>query len=850
MTRTLSLARVFALGAWMAAVAVLSLSLGAHGWTVACDPARDDNPPDCREATGTVEDRLRMLEELLGEHYRHRAAFDVWSLDFRTAKVRIESQLEALEVLPASLGEQLKESLKAFEEGMQAHGYDALGRVRPNGADFDPQVWSEDVVVRRVDPSNSSRLISFPYSAEEQVTDMLHRFRALRQGDPSAAVGYWYDAEVTVAVNIASERQGGAETPLTSGCASPDACMRLDRLLRDWEAIWNDVLSAFDVETKKLRTEMQKFRNRVEGDRASAVARLGQLTDLKKKYPYENFSEEEAWLKEVIEDLQAVKDEMGAFEAVLDTASTVVGAVASKFQPRGTQAAAALSDFDVQVGRHREISRNLLKVGEFLEKRYGPERLLAGIDQLRYTDVHYYPNPRRATHLTLQTRGRYPGARREHARLFFNPQDMSKMSLCFTRNDACVFPPRPDPDQHMSYAGEVLPAPLYYHMRPFTRNRAYLLYGAGPGPGLDDDVGFARVRVWDDEWSDLSLDRKMTHSYLTMGSWMRAPEEGGFTPQFGAFVSIDNLGLGRNGRPQNVFAPPVRAWPRNVGEVVFYGEAEGVYAAGRTPQDTSAGVFTGGVVLVYEPPTTNESGSISGTIGGPPATKPDLRVSPLVFRPYYGRDPTPIKPGNLGGLTGNNRLETGTLPLLTPVQGRQFSLDATQNNAGVFRVTGLDNHRGWSSSDPTTLKLENIPLSTGQALGGGKAGILAHGEFQLSGTGPLGQSGPLWKTKSEIANGVERVVFDLDADGNKQPVLGVVPVALRLDPVHGPDGRWEVGFFNLDHPSTVKPAGIRHGAFAAGVFHLGYNWVLYGGSKGALTGAFAVTPHETSNSSN
>ena len=176
----------------------------------------------------------------------------------------------------------------------------------------------------------------------------------------------------------------------------------------------------------------------------------------------------------------------------------------------------------------------------------------------------------------------------------------------------------------------------------------------------------------------------------------------------------------------------------------------------------------------------------------------------------------------------------------------RLSLDATQNNAGAFQVTGLANHRGWSSSDPTTIKLENIDLSTGQALGGGKAGILAHGEFQLSGTGPRGQSGPLWKTKSEIANGVEGVVFDLDADGNKQPVLGVVPVALRLDPVHGPEGRWEVGFFNLDHPSTVKSAGIRHGAFAAGVFHLGYNWVLYGGSKGALTGAFAVTPHETS----
>ena len=290
MTRTLSLVRVFALGAWVATVAVLSLSLGAHGWTVACDPARDDNPPDCREATGTVEDRLRMLEELLGEHYRHRAAFDVWSLDFRTAKVRIESQLEALEVLPASLGEQLEESLKAFEEGMQAHGYDALGRVRPNGADFDPQVWSENVVIRRVDPSNSSRLISFPYSAEEQVTDMLRRFRALRQGDPSAAVGYWYDAEVTVAVNIASERQGGAETPLTSGCASPDACMRLDRLLRDWEAIWNDVLSAFDVETKKLRTEMQKFRNPGRGRPGVRGGASGAVSGPEKEVPLREFS--------------------------------------------------------------------------------------------------------------------------------------------------------------------------------------------------------------------------------------------------------------------------------------------------------------------------------------------------------------------------------------------------------------------------------------------------------------------------------------------------------------------------------------------------------------------------------
>ena len=638
MTRTLSLARVYALGAWVAVIAVLLLSLDVHGWVVACDPARDDNPPDCREAKGSREDRLRMLEELLDEHFRHRAAFDVWELDFRAAKIRTEGVMAELEALPAALDEQLTASFEKFDKGMQDHGYDVEGRVRPNGEDFNPAIWSEDVIVRRVDPSNSDRLLAYALSPVEQVEYLLRRFRALQKGDPGAAVEYWYGAEVTVAVNIAAERQVGADAA-SDACAAPDACVRMDKLLRDWEAIWVEVLDAFYVETRLLQTEVQKFANRVEGDRASALARLGELKKLKEKYPYEDFSEEEDWLKDVIEDLGSVKRVMAAFERRLENRLGLVGLVASKFSPRAVQAQAALADFDVQMGKHRENSRNLVRISTFLEDRYDdPERLLAGIDQLRYTDVQYYPRPKKwATHLTLQTRGNYPEARYEHARLFFDPENISSMSLCFTGND--ISAPCGALDQRMSYAGEVLPPPPYYHMRPFTRNRAYLLYGAGPGPSLDDDVGFARVRVWDDEWSDLSLEAEMTHSYLTLGSWMRAPGDGGFAPQFGAFVSIDDLGLGRRGNPQNVFVAPARAWPTGVKEAIFYGEAEGVYAAGRTPEDTAAGVFTGGVVLIYEQPTTGtpKSGGVSGTIGGPPEGRPDIVVSPCLSRRITGR---------------------------------------------------------------------------------------------------------------------------------------------------------------------------------------------------------------------
>ena len=841
MTGTLSLARVFALGAWVAAVAVLSLSLDVHGWVVACDPARDDNPPDCREAKGSREDRLRMLEELLDEHFRHRAAFDVWELDFEVLRKQMDPALMGFGSLfdddnPKSLRNQLSASWEAFDKRIQAHGYDVQGRVRPNGEDFDPTVWSEDVIVRRVDPSNSDRLLSYSYSPDEQVEYLLGRFRALRKGDPGAAIEYWFDAEVTVAVNIAADRQADSNTESVD-CAAPDACVRMDKLLRDWKAIWNEVLTGFYVETRRLQTEVEKFATRVEGDRASAMARLAQLTDLKKRYPYEDFSEEEAWLHSVIEGLSSVKRGMASFEEELKARLDLAKDVEDKFRPRGQQAAMALDGLDVQRDKHRVNSRNLVRISTFLEERYGPERLLAGIDQLRYTDVHYYPRPKRlATHMTLQTRGRYLGARYEHARLFFDPQDISKMSLCFTRNDACVFPPRPDPDQHMSYVGEVQ-EPLYYHMRPFTRNRSYLLYGAGPGPGSDDDVGFARVRVWDDEWSDLSLDEDMTHSYLTMGSWMRAPEEGGFTPQFGAFVSIDDLGLGRNGRLQSVFALPVKAWPRDDSDkYVFFGEAEGVYAAGRTPEDTAAGVFTGGVLLIYDPPRGDVDGRLDGAIGGAPRGYEGRGwvIPPLDFRPYYGTNTVSIRAGSRESVEAD----------MSGLVLSDLSAKATRENPGSFTVTGVGELHEWDSGDPGVIYLVSPPngnVAPGRALTGGVASVVPNGEFQLVGTSDVVTAGPLFRTKLEVGDdGRARIVNIED-----EPLLVTLPVKISGRSLHGPDGRWEAGFFNVDHPATITRRAVRRGAFTAGVFHLGYNWILQGGTKGALTGAFVATPHES-----
>ena len=73
--------------------------------------------------------------------------------------------------------------------------------------------------------------------------------------------------------------------------------------------------------------------------------------------------------------------------------------------------------------------------------------------------------------------------------------------------------------------------------------------------------GFARVRVWDDEWSDKSHsdDARMTNSFLSLGAWMRempALPADGPRFQFGSFVSIANLGNNRAGRSQRVFALP------------------------------------------------------------------------------------------------------------------------------------------------------------------------------------------------------------------------------------------------------------------------------------------------------
>ena len=331
----------------------------------------------------------------------------------------------------------------------------------------------------------------------------------------------------------------------------------------------------------------------------------------------------------------------------------------------------------------------------------------------------------------------------------------------------------------------------------------------------------------------------MTHSYLTMGSWMRAPEEGGFTPQFGAFVSIDDLGLGRNGRLQSVFALPVKAWPRDDSDkYVFFGEAEGVYAAGRTPEDTVAGVFTGGVLLIYDPPRGDVDGRLDGAIGGLPSgyADKDWVVPSLDFRPYYGTSTVPIRAGSLETVGA----DTSGLVL------SDLSTKATRENPGSFTVTGVGGLHGWDSGDPGVIYLvsevasPNGNVAPGRALTGGIASVVPNGEFQLVGTSDAVTAGPLFKTKRETVDGRVRIVNIED-----EPLLVTLPVKISGRSLHGPDGRWEAGFFNVDHPATITRREVRRGAFTAGVFHLGYNWILQGGTKGALTGAFVATPHES-----
>ena len=60
-----------------------------------------------------------------------------------------------------------------------------------------------------------------------------------------------------------------------------------------------------------------------------------------------------------------------------------------------------------------------------------------------------------------------------------------------------------------------------------------------------------------------------------------------------------------------------------------------------------------------------------------------------------------------------------------------------------------------------------------------------------------------------------------------------------------PQGAWNVGFVNVDVPSSLGGSTAPDASFAVGVWHAGFNWIGDGGSKGAFSGAFVTGAHGT-----
>ena len=58
----------------------------------------------------------------------------------------------------------------------------------------------------------------------------------------------------------------------------------------------------------------------------------------------------------------------------------------------------------------------------------------------------------------------------------------------------------------------------------------------------------------------------------------------------------------------------------------------------------------------------------------------------------------------------------------------------------------------------------------------------------------------------------------------------------------------ECGVFQLGPAGDVVPDERRNNreqaSFAIGVFHAGWDWIAYGGNKGAMTGSFLTGVHQ------
>ena len=184
----------------------------------------------------------------------------------------------------------------------------------------------------------------------------------------------------------------------------------------------------------------------------------------------------------------------------------------------------------------------------------------------------------------------------------------------------------------------------------------------------------------------------------------------------------------------------MNAIPSGVNRLTYWGEIEGVYAAGRTPADTNAGVFHGEVTLNFSRTNRGAPAEIGGFIEN------------LEFTSHIGEAAgNPIDPGNWDRLAEANLVTTPSLgdknALVTLLNG------AYGEKAGdsPFTVTGL-RFDSWIGTNPNRIDLAYVQFSGGVPREG-SVGVSGEAEFQLKGTGPsdhVDDLGYLWKTKPTL----------------------------------------------------------------------------------------------------
>ena len=582
----------------MAAALVFAGVLFA-GTALAVDCDDDDFQPCWNpvETPGETSQRKTNLDNLVNAIAQRDAPLFAWEAaitDLQVQMAEYDRHLGTVEAFSSSAATRLA-----------LYGY---------ALDGSPVVLDEDV------PSENWLLPTD--SAVEQVRRIRIRFRALIGKPNNEALNYLNQAMVTVA--------------RARGPNAEDYTVPVQEWLSNWNAAAALAKSLDETVLKPVETYLTALADEIQDARQARATvearpalhgriRGGALSDLR--------------------GAQADYDHLNASyqEAKADAAR-----LKNAFSAQG-----ALGGFANEIAQEAIDSSlrtaQALRIEEFM-LRFKAEQLLASVGQLRHQDLmpHRGPStpapPATPTQAgeRLGTSVKTSGTESIHFR--FDP-DFRQMGLCIgpTPTTDCVYNKSIKrfelasgiTDAHaFRYAYSTVPQ-ILYNERPFTRNAGHVLTTSDATGNVK---GFATVGVWDDLYSDLSLDGPvgapgctpgptchdgMTNSWAYYGHWMQAPpvrptvggRQTGPIVQMGSFVGIERLGDGSDGQSQAFFSLPAQDIAPDT-KYVFKGDAQGLYAAGQSVDDVSAGTFEANVRLEYQPGSGGAEGKVTGLVDG------------------------------------------------------------------------------------------------------------------------------------------------------------------------------------------------------------------------------------------